>query len=168
MSKPEFQQELLTLRKPLSYFALQLTANDDDAQDLLQETMLKAITYRDKFREKTNLKAWLYTIMKNTFINNYRRSVKANTIIDKTEDLYYLNQSRPHDDQAPETNFNLKEVTKVVNALEDDYRVPFLMHFKGFKYKEIADQLNLPIGTVKSRIFLARKKLMSKLEDYRP
>ncbi len=168
MSKPEFQQELLTLRKPLSYFALQLTANDDDAQDLLQETMLKAITYRDKFREKTNLKAWLYTIMKNTFINNYRRSVKANTIIDKTEDLYYLNQSRPHDDQAPETNFNLKEVRKVVNALEEDYRIPFMMHFKGFKYKEIADELNLPIGTVKSRIFLARKKLMSKLEDYRP
>ena len=153
--------------EPLSFFALQLTANNDDAEDLLQETMVKAITYKDKFREKTNLKAWLYTIMKNTFINNYRRSVKANTIIDKTEDLYYLNKSSENDGASPDTRYNHKQIQKVVNALEDDYRVPFMMHFKGFKYKEIADQLNLPIGTVKSRIFLARKKLMGQLEDYR-
>jgi RNA polymerase sigma factor (sigma-70 family) len=167
MAKSTFQEELITLRKPLSFFALQLTANNDDAEDLLQETMVKAITYKDKFREKTNLKAWLYTIMKNTFINNYRRSVKANTIIDKTEDLYYLNKSSENDAASPDTRYNHKQIQKVVNALEDDYRIPFMMHFKGFKYKEIADQLDLPIGTVKSRIFLARKKLMEQLEDYR-
>lgn len=167
MAGKNFQDELIGLRRTLSYFALQLTANNDDAEDLLQETMVKAITYQDKFKEKTNLKAWLYTIMKNTFINNYRRSVKANTIIDKTEDLYYLNKASNHDPAGPSTRFNHKQIRKVVEALEDDYRVPFLMHFEGFKYKEIADELNLPIGTVKSRIFLARRKLMEQLEDYR-
>lgn len=167
MPQSDFQSELVSLRRTLGYFALQLTSNNDDAEDLLQETMVKAITYKDKFREKTNLKAWLYTIMKNTFINNYRRAVKANTIMDKTEDLYYLNKAKKEDSAAPETRYNLKQIRKVVAALEDDYRVPFLMHFEGYKYKEIADDLNLPIGTVKSRIFLARRKLMEQLEDYR-
>lgn len=167
MAQSNFQEELLSLRRTLGYFALQLTSNNDDAEDLLQETMVKAITYKDKFREKTNLKAWLYTIMKNTFINNYRRAVKANTIMDKTEDLYYLNKAKKHDGAAPDTRYNHKQIKKVVDALEDDYRVPFMMHFEGFKYKEIADDLNLPIGTVKSRIFLARRKLMEQLEDYR-
>lgn len=165
-NKYNFNEELLELRKPLSYFALQLTSNSDDADDLLQDTMVKAISYKDKFKERTNLKAWLYTIMKNTFINNYRRAVKANTIMDKTEDLYYLNAAKPHDENAPETTLAFKEINKHVESLEDEYRIPFKMHYTGFKYKEIADDLNLPIGTVKSRIFLARQKLMANLQDY--
>ena len=167
MAKYNFNKELLSLRRPLNYFALQLTSNQEDANDLLQETMMKAISYKDKFKERTNLKAWAYTIMKNTFINNYRRAVKANTIIDKTEDLYYLNAAPKSDKNAPETTYAYKEIKKKVSALEDEYRVPFEMHYLGYKYKEIADELNLPIGTVKSRIFLARKKLMDVLKDYR-
>lgn len=168
MSTIEFNNEILTFRRPLEYFAYHLTMNEEDAKDLLQETYMKAIAYKDKFREKTNLKAWLYTIMKNTFINNYRRKVKSRTIIDQTEDLYYLNNARESRETSPISMHNYSEVKTVVDTLQDEYRIPFKMHNEGYKYKEIADYLNLPIGTVKSRIFLARRKLMDELSDYNP
>ena len=167
MSNKDFNTELIGLSNSLEFFALSLTRNDEDAKDLLQETMVKAITYRDKFVEKTNLKAWCYTIMKNTFINNYRRAIKANTIIDQTEDLYFLNSKRSEDGTIPDSALAYKEIRSKVDALEDDYRIPFEMHNKGYKYKEIADYLDLPIGTVKSRIFLARRRLMDQLKEYR-
>lgn len=167
MSNNDFNTELIGLSNSLEFFALSLTRNDEDAKDLLQETMVKAITYRDKFVEKTNLKAWCYTIMKNTFINNYRRAIKANTIIDQTEDLYFLNSKRSEDGTIPDSALAYKEIRSKVDALEDDYRIPFEMHNKGYKYKEIADYLDLPIGTVKSRIFLARRRLMDQLKGYR-
>ena len=167
MSNNDFNTELIGLSNSLEFFALSLTRNDEDAKDLLQETMVKAITYRDKFVEKTNLKAWCYTIMKNTFINNYRRAIKANTIIDQTEDLYFLNSKSSEDGTIPDSALAYKEIRSKVDALEDDYRIPFEMHNKGYKYKEIADYLDLPIGTVKSRIFLARRRLMDQLKEYR-
>jgi len=167
MATNDFNKELIGLSNSLEFFALSLTRNDEDAKDLLQDTMVKAITYKDKFVEKTNLKAWCYTIMKNTFINNYRRAIKANTIIDQTEDLYFLNSKRTEDGTVPDSALAYKEIRKKVDALEDDYRIPFEMHNKGYKYKEIADYLDLPIGTVKSRIFLARRRLMDQLKEYR-
>ena len=167
MSNNDFNTELIGLSNSLEFFALSLTRNDEDAKDLVQETMVKAITYRDKFVEKTNLKAWCYTIMKNTFINNYRRAIKANTIIDQTEDLYFLNSKRSEDGTVPDSALAYKEIRSKVDALEDDYRIPFEMHNKGYKYKEIADYLDLPIGTVKSRIFLARRRLMDQLKEYK-
>jgi RNA polymerase sigma factor (sigma-70 family) len=91
MTAMEFNYQLTNLSGNLERFALSLTSNSEDAKDLLQETFAKAITYRDKFEDNTNLKAWTFTIMKNTFINNYRRTVKSNTTFDNTEDLYYLN-----------------------------------------------------------------------------
>ena len=166
MSAVEFNNQVIGLRQALEYFALHLTTNDEDAKDLLQDTMVKAISYRDKFREKTNLKAWLYTIMKNTFINNYRRTVKANTIIDNTSDLYFLNNSSSAPNVSPENSYSYGEIKKNVEKLGSEYRDPFQLHFEGFKYKEIAEKLDLPIGTVKSRIFLARQKLMASLKDY--
>ncbi len=166
MSTKEFTNQVLDLKQPLNYFALQLTNNHQDAEDLLQDTFTKAIAYQSKFKEKTNLKAWLYTIMKNTFINNYRRAVKANTIFDNTEDSYYLNSSKGNEGSNPQSALSIKEMWSAVEELEDDYRIPFISHYKGFKYKEIAEELNLPIGTVKSRIFLARKKLMNQLNGY--
>lgn len=168
MSSIEFNQLILTHRQALEYFALSLTSDREDASDLLQDTYMKAIAYRDKFRESTNLKAWLYTIMRNTFINNYRRKTKSRTIIDQTEDLYYLNNARESRDRHPSSMLGHKEVTAEVDALQDEYRVPFRMHNDGYKYKEIAEYLQLPIGTVKSRIFLARQKLMDALSDYNP
>ena len=168
MSTLEFNNSILNHRQALEYFAYSLTSDREDAKDLMQDTYMKAVTYRNKFREATNLKAWLYTIMKNTFINNYRRRVKSKTIIDQSEDLYYLNNAPDLNNQHPSGVYNTKEILGTVNSLQDAYKVPFKMHSEGFKYKEIADELGLPIGTVKSRIFLARQKLMDLLSDYNP
>jgi RNA polymerase sigma-70 factor (ECF subfamily) len=106
--------------------------------------------------------------MKNTFINKYRRKIKSRTIIDQSEDLYYLNNAPDGKDKHPSHLYNTQEIMKEVNALQDEYRIPFTMHHEGYKYKEIADHLNLPIGTVKSRIFLARQKLMDSLKEFNP
>jgi RNA polymerase sigma-70 factor (ECF subfamily) len=166
MSTVEFNTRLLEMQSYLEYFARKLTNNNhEDAKDLVQETMLKALTFREKFVHQTNFKAWLFTIMKNIFINNYRRNVKARTIIDTTDNLYYLNNSS-ESPTAPDSEFSEKEIRKSINKLEDDHRIPFEMHTQGFKYKEIAEELDISIGTVKSRIFFGRRKLMDSLKDY--
>ncbi|GAB4323913.1 MAG: RNA polymerase sigma factor [Bacteroidales bacterium] len=166
MTAIEFNNQVLSLREKLRYFAISLTSNVEDAEDLLQDTLLKAITNRDKFDPATNLRAWIYTIMKNTFINKYRKESKISMVIDNTRDLYYLNNSSTADQDNPEGLFNHEEVSKIVQELQDEHRIPFQMHFQGYKYKEIAEQLNLSIGTVKSRIFFSRKKLMDRLRDF--
>lgn len=167
MTTVEFNNNLVGLEDNMMKFALSLTSDRARAEDLVQDTYVKAITYKDKFVDYTNLKAWVFTIMKNTFINNYRRSVKENTIIDSTQDLYFLNLPQDSGFSSPESNYSLEELEKVIDTLEDDFKVPFRMHVEGFKYKEIAEKLDLKIGTVKSRIFFTRKKLMELLDDYR-
>ena len=167
MTAIEFNNSLINLEDSLERFALSLTSNRDEAKDLLQETYVKALTYRDKFTEFTNLKAWTYTIMKNTFINNYRKAKRENTTLDNTKDLFYLNITKESPLMNPDSEYSLKELTKAVNSLDDEFRVPFVMHTEGFKYKEIAEKLNLKIGTVKSRIFFTRKKLIQSLPEYR-
>ncbi|MBN2763244.1 MAG: RNA polymerase sigma factor, partial [Bacteroidales bacterium] len=147
----------------LHRFALSLTSDTEDARDLLQETFVKAISFRDKFAADSNLKAWTFTIMKNTFINNYRKSAKRRTTIDQTDDLYYLNLSSETSIESPESTVSAKEIENHIEQLEDEYKLPFKMHLKGYKYKEIGDILGLKIGTVKSRIFFTRKKLMDSL-----
>ena len=166
MTAIEFNTELISMEDSLERFAMSLTSNRDEAKDLLQETYLKALTYRDKFQEFTNLRAWAYTIMKNTFINNYRKAVRENTTVDNTKDLYYLNNSKESGMVKPDSEFQLKEINIAIEALDDDFKRPFRMHTQGFKYKEIADKLDLKIGTVKSRIFFTRKKLMESLKDF--
>ena len=167
MTAVEFNTQMLSLNDRLNYFALSLTANKDDAEDLLQETYLKALRNREKFKEQINFKAWIYTIMKNIFINTYRRTYKSNTKIDSTDDPYQLDSSREKYVIPPDVEFNAKEINRIIESLSDDFRIPFRMHYEGFKYKEIADELDLNIGTVKSRIFHARKKLMGMMQDYR-
>lgn len=167
MGTMDFNRQLTSLQDNLTYFAKSLTRDEEEAKDLVQDTFLKAITYRDKFEENTNLKAWTYTIMKNTFINNYRRNAKVNMVMDNSADLYYLNSSRSTEDAHPDSALSHKDISKVVDNLEDEHRIPFQMHHTGYKYKEIAEHLDLSIGTVKSRIFFSRKKLMSSLKDYK-
>ncbi len=167
MTALEFNTSLVSLEDNMMKFALSLTADQTRAEDLVQDTFLKAITYRDKFVDFTNLKAWVFTIMKNTFINNYRRSVKENTIIDDTKDLYFINLPQDSGFMSPDSNYSTGEIEKAIENLEDEFRIPFMMHVQGFKYKEIADKLDLKIGTVKSRIFFTRKKLMETLSDFR-
>ena len=167
MTAHEFNNNLVSLENNMMKFALSLTADHTRAEDLVQDTFMKAITYKDKFVDYTNLKAWVFTIMKNTFINNYRRSVKENTIIDDTKDLYFVNLPQESGFASPESSFSAEEIERVIGTLEEEFRIPFMMHVQGFKYKEIADKLDLKIGTVKSRIFFTRKKLMEILNDYR-
>lgn len=165
MSTIEFNEALIGLENNLHAFAMSFTRNNDDAKDLTQETMLKAITYRNYYTPQTNFKAWVFTIMRNIFINQYRRKVKSGTIFDNSEDLKLLVNTKDTS-FSPMNSIIEKEIDKQIDKLEKDYKEPFELHFQGFKYKEIADQLEIPIGTVKSRIFIARKKLMSFLPDY--
>ncbi len=165
MTALEFNYKLMGLQNNLKYFAYTLTSNYEDAQDLVQETYLKALTNRDKFTDNTNLKAWTFTIMKNTFINNYRQNVRNNTIVDKTDDLYFLNLSKESSIGLPDSDYSVKEIQKVISSVTPEQRKPFEMYNQGYKYKEIADELGLSIGTVKSRIFFTRKKLMEALKE---
>lgn len=167
MGNTDFTTSVVGLTGNLRPFAINLTKNIEEANDLVQETVYRALTNEDKFRAGTNLKAWMFTIMKNIFINGYRRKVKRNTIIDTTDNLYYLSgSSNVLAKNKSESRFMMDDITKAIEELNDDYRIPFMMHFKGFKYQEIADDLKLPLGTVKSRIFFARKDLKKKLAIY--
>lgn len=155
----DFHRQLDNMSTLLHAFAFNLTKNTEDAKDLYQETAYRAMTNMDKFRPGTNFKAWLFTIMKNIFINNYRKKTKANTIVDSTDNLYYLNSGANAISNRAESSIMMKELVQLVEKLDDSIRVPFLMHYQGYKYQEIADYLDLPLGTVKSRIFFARKEL---------
>ena len=166
MTALEFSHTIDEMTTSLRPFALRLTKDSEDADDLLQETVLKAYSNRDKFTEGTNLKAWLYTIMKNTFITNYQRMVRRNTFIDTTDNLHYLNSSDNITENLAFSSFAMRDINKAITKLEDNFKVPFLMHFRGFKYHEIAEKLNIPIGTVKNRIHIARKELKSMLKNY--
>jgi RNA polymerase sigma factor (sigma-70 family) len=166
MTQIQFNKALLSLKKNLRYYAISLTSDPEKASDLLQETMLKALTYRDKFKENTNFKAWIYTIMRNTFINDYRRNVKRKDTFDFLSNELQLSRSINKVFPSPDSFYNSKEIMEKIDALEDEYRVPFKMFLEGYKYKEIAKELELPIGTVKSRIFFTRKKLEKSLKDY--
>ena len=166
MTAQEFTTSIISLKGNLQKYALSLTLDRDNALDLVQDTFLKAIQNQDKFVDATNLKAWVFTIMKNTFINNYRRKMRENTLIDGTQELYYLNLPSDRGSISPESSYAGNEIEKAIDALTDDYRLPFRMHLEGFKYEEISEKLNLKLGTVKSRIFFARQKLMSVLKDY--
>lgn len=150
----------------LKTYALYLTQDREDANDLLQETFLKAFSNYTKFTEDTNLKGWLYTIMKNTFINNYRRKVKRNTFLDSTDNEYYLNSMNHSDVNAGEKKMAMDDMQAAIAKLPYELREAFMMNFRGYKYQEIADHFGIPIGTVKTRIHLARQVLKKKLKVY--
>ena len=167
MASAKFQSNLMNLQSNLLNFAFMLTSNRDDAYDLLQDTTLKALDNEDKYAENTNFKGWVFTIMRNIFINNYRRSVRSATVVDTTDNLYHLNLSQESGFETPEESYGAGEITAATNEFSDEYRIPFSMHVAGYKYNEIADHMNLPLGTVKSRIFFARKKLQERFASYK-
>ncbi len=166
MNSKKFQNLLVGLQSNMLNFAYILTSNRDDAYDLLQDTTLKALDNEDKYMENTNFKGWVFTIMRNIFINNYRRSARSAVTVDTTEDLYHLNAPQKAF-SSPENSYTVKEVNKAINSFTPEYRIPFAMHLSGYKYSEIAEQMNLPVGTIKSRIYYARQRLRSELKDYR-
>ena len=153
---------------PLKAFAMKLTRNPAAAEDLTQDTMLKAFVNAEKFQTGTNIKAWLYTIMRNIFINNYRRAMKSGIFNDPTDDQYFINSSSLTHRNDGESNLVMKEIEVAMKGLNEKLRVPFMMSYRGYKYDEIAKELQIPLGTVKVRIHNARKVLMGKLEVYKP
>lgn len=166
MTAIEFNYALQTNTKTLKPFAMRLTKNYDDANDLVQDTLVKAFLNKDKYADGTNLKAWLFTIMKNTFITNYQRMMRKNTIIDTSDNLHYINSSDSIVQNDAYGNFANEDISKALEKLDDTYKEPFMMYFNGFKYHEIAEKVSIPIGTVKNRIHLARKELKDRLKIY--
>ena len=162
----DFDQLIAAELLPLRNYALSLTHNMDETKDLVQETVLKAYRYQAKFQEGTNLRGWLYTILKNSFINNYRRDMKRNTFLDSTDNSYFIDLPSHKIDNDAETKFIRRDLDHAIDDLAFDLRVTFKLNTEGYKYHEIAEELQIPIGTVKSRIFIARKKLMDLLPEY--
>ena len=165
-SHDSFKDRLIGLQSNLLSFAYQLTTNREQAQDLLQDTTLKALDNEDKYVDNVNFKGWIFTIMRNIFINNYRQTVRKATVIDQTEDLFHLNICQDSGLDTPDGSYAVKEISKALNSFPDEYRIPFNMFVAGYKYNEIAEKMNLLLGTVKSRIFFARKNLRKQLKDY--
>ncbi|MCC6722850.1 MAG: RNA polymerase sigma factor [Bacteroidia bacterium] len=166
MTAIEFSNMISNETSTMKNYALVLTKNIEDANDLVQETMLKAFTYRSKFASGTNLKGWLYIIMKNSFINNYRRLIKRNTVIDTSENSYLMDNVSQTDFNKGELNFVRKDIDYAINMLPDDLKTTFILNVDGYKYHEIADIMQIPIGTVKTRIFVAKRKLRKMLNVY--
>ena len=166
MNNRTFTQDLLGVQNDLLRFAYKLTSDREEANDLLQETSLKALDNEEKYTPDTNFKGWMYTIMRNIFINNYRKIVREQTFVDQTDNQYHLSMPQDSGFASTEGAYDLKEMHRIVNSLPRDYKVPFSMHVSGFKYREIAERLGLPLGTVKSRIFFTRQKLQEELKDF--
>jgi len=167
MNKLKFNTLVIQQADSLKTYARNFTRDQDDANDLVQDTLLKAVTYFRNFKEGTNLKGWLYTIMKNTFINNYRRVVKTNSFITKEEEITSANLVVSASSNRGENKFVMEDINHALSNLSDDYYIPFTMYFEGYKYHEISEHLNIPIGTVKTRIHVARKVMKKTLSAYK-
>lgn len=165
--KSSFKSMVFAMQSNLMAFAMKLTLNREEAQDLVQDTNLKALKNEAKFVDASNPRGWMLTIMRNIFINNYRRSTRENTVFDTSDDGYLLNLPQESGISTPEGAFTLGEITSIIEKFPEDYRQPFNLHVAGYKYEEIADKLRMPLGTVKSRIFTIRKQLREILKDYR-
>ena len=166
MSTVDFDRMLMSNAEFLKPFAVTLTHDTEAAKDLFQETVYRALANKDKYNVGTNIKAWLYTIMRNIFINNYRRKAKQSTIFDSTPNEYLLNLNQGAVANEAIAGINLKEVQQAIYNLPEIFRNPFLLYFDGFKYHEIADMLGEPLGTIKSRIHFARKLLKTQIQRY--
>lgn len=164
MSTVDFDKMLLENTDFLKPFAITLTRDQESAKDLLQETIFRALANKDKYNVGTNVKAWLYTIMRNIFINNYRRKAKQNTIFDSTPNEFLLNYNQATIDNNAEGKMKMKEIQAALESLPMIFKKPFVLYFEGYKYHEIADMLEEPLGTIKSRIHFARKLLKAQLE----
>ncbi len=165
MTSIEFCSQLLSLEHSLLRFAYKLNLKKDDAKDLVQETFLRVLTKKDKYIDNERFKSWTFTIMKNAFVDNYRRNLSQSTFSDQTLESFFINQAEPTGFEDPDSTYSALEINRNIDQLNEKFRIPFQMFIDGYKYNEIADELNLKIGTVKSRIFLSRKQLMNQLKS---
>ncbi|MBK5269704.1 MAG: RNA polymerase sigma factor [Bacteroidia bacterium] len=164
--KSGFDKMLLTNADFLKPFAINLTRDTEAANDLYQETLYKALANQEKYNVGTNIKAWLFTIMRNIFINDYRRKAKQKTIFDNTPNNYLINLKQVSVNNAAESGMRIKEIQAAIQQLPEIFKTPFLLYFDGYKYQEIAEVLDEPLGTIKSRIHFARKLLKEQISRY--
>jgi len=169
----EFEKEAVPHLDAVYNFALRMTGDEDDADDLVQETYLKAFRFFDKFEKGTNCKAWLFRILKNSFINDYRKTTKEPNKVDYDDvQNFYENikadeVETQHYEEDAFANLLDDEISKAISELPEDFRtVVILSDIEGFTYEEIADFVDIPVGTVRSRLHRARKMLYVQLFDY--
>jgi RNA polymerase sigma-70 factor (ECF subfamily) len=169
----EFEQEAIPHMDILYNYALRMTGNADDARDLLQETFLKAYRFWDKYEKGTNVRAWLFRIMKNTYINLYRKAVKEPDTVDYNDIQNFYNVIRENSADANDLQEKLfghlldDDVTKALESLPEEFRtVVILCDIEGLTYEEIAEFVECPVGTVRSRLHRGRKLLYAKLFEY--
>lgn len=164
MTNQEFMNKFAKIETLLFGFAMKLTKNADDARDLLQETAYRAAKNKDRFIEGTNFKAWTSTILRNQFINNYRKKAARIRAIKTAGNKTTMFDRKTVENDAPKVIF-IKEIEKVLNSLVPEQRISFLMHYQGYSYKEISEKMDVPIGTVKSRIHLARQNMKAQIQQ---
>ncbi|HEY0679346.1 MAG TPA: RNA polymerase sigma factor [Chitinophagaceae bacterium] len=164
MSVAEFDQLVVKHSDFLKPFAISLTRDLETARDLLQETMYRALANREKYSVGTNIKAWLYTILRNTFINDYRKKVKQRQVFQQVTGTLLPEQAGTA--FTADGNMQLKEAWQMIQLLPEIFRRPFILYFEGYKYHEIAEMLHEPLGTIKSRIHFARKLLKAQIERH--
>lgn len=166
MSNLEFNELLLCNTDFLKPFAIKLTSDNESAKDLLQETMYRALVNKEKYNFGTNIKAWLYTIMRNIFINDYRKKVRQNVVPDNSVNDFLLNHSQLTINNTAESELKVKEIISSIYRLPAIFKTPFLLYFDGYRYYEISAMLNEPLGTIKSRIHFARQLLKARISRY--
>lgn len=166
MLRKDLQDKILGLQPNLLRYAYSLTSDRDSAYDLLQDTTLKALKSSDKFYKDTNFTGWIFTIMRNLFINGYRREARSVVDTDKSDDLYTLDAPSVTDRENPEETYAVVEIMSVIDSYPPEYKTPVKLYLAGYSYAEIARKMHLPLGTVKSRIFMARRRLRTDLSDY--
>ncbi len=166
MANSEFEQLISGNEAYLKPFAFTLTRDHESAKDLIQETFFRALANKEKYNIGTNIKAWLYTIMRNIFINDYRKKAKQNTVLDYSDNDFLLNHQQTAVGNVASSNLEFKYIQTKVEHLPNIFKKPFLLYVDGYKYNEIADMLHEPLGTIKSRIHFARKLLKEVLERY--
>lgn len=166
MENLTLNNEICKHQNCLEQYAMKFTRDVEDANDLVQDTIIKAIRYHQLYKEGTNFRGWLYTIMRNTFINSYRKNVRHRGVVETSEDLssYQLHNSATQN--LSESKFVMEDINKAMEKLQPEYAIPFLKYFEGFKYHEIAEELDIPLGTVKTRIHMARQILKTQLKMY--
>jgi RNA polymerase sigma factor (sigma-70 family) len=162
----EFNQSLISNSEYLKPFAMTLTRDLESAKDLVQETLYRALANRDKYNAGTNIKAWMYTIMRNIFINNYRRNKKHPVVFDDSPNDLLLDHNQFATANAAESKLDMKDIHQAMYDLPQIFKQPFELYIDGYKYHEIAFILKEPLGTIKSRIHFARKLLKQQLTRF--
>ncbi|HVI45462.1 MAG TPA: RNA polymerase sigma factor [Chitinophaga sp.] len=166
MSSVEFNTLLIGNADFLKPFAFTLTKDAEQAKDLYQETLFRALSNQEKYLEGTNIRAWLFTIMRNIFINHYRKKVKTRMLATPTVSDFFLNYHLTPTSNKADANLSTKDIQIAVYHLPKIFKQPFILYYEGYKYFEIADMLQEPLGTIKSRIHFARKLLKAQVPRF--